>query len=137
MTTEASNDDFYGRVERRISWLTPSVGLIAAVIVWRMISSRAGAGVAIGALLIWLHYFWLRRATSAIVRAAIKPSDVPRSDSALLIFLLFVGYALLALFAYVIVVYFNLPVSSVLGGLLALGAAAMAGSAYTVIFENH
>jgi len=137
MTTDLLQDDFYGRVERRISWLTPSVGLIAAAIVWRVASWRAGTGVAIGVLLIWLHYFWLRKATRAIVRAAIEPSDVPRNDSAWLIFLLFVGYALLALFAYVIVTYFALPVSSVLSGLLALGAAAMAGSVYTVIFENH
>jgi hypothetical protein len=137
MTTERLREDFYERVERRINWLTPCLGVLAALIVWRMASWRAGAGVAIGAVLIWLHYFWLRKATLAIVHEAVKSADAPKSDSNWMIFRLLVGYALIAIVGYVIVIYFGLPVASILGGLLALGAAAMAGSAYTVIFENY
>jgi hypothetical protein len=136
MATELFRQDFYERVENRINWLTPSAGMLAALIVWRVASWRAGAGVAVGALLIWLHYFWLRRATQAIVRAAVKPDSAPKSDSAKMIFFLLLGYGLIAILAYVTVIYLRLPAVSVLGGLLALGAAAMAGSAYAVIFEN-
>lgn len=136
MAPEASRADFYERVEQRINWLTPAAGVLAALIVWRAASWRAGAGVAVGALLIWLHYFWLRRATLVIVRAAVKPGSTPKNDSAKMAVFLLLGYGLIAILAYVTVMYLRLPVASVLGGLLALGAAAMAGSAYAVIFDN-
>jgi hypothetical protein len=133
---ERMRADFYERVERRINWLTPGAGLLAALIVWGAASWRAGAGVAVGALLIWVHYYWLRRATHSIVRGAAQPDSAPKTDSAKIIVFLFASYALIVIGAYVTVIYFHLPVLSVLGGLLALGAAAMAGSVYSVIFEN-
>ncbi|MGC1686010.1 MAG: ATP synthase subunit I [Candidatus Acidiferrales bacterium] len=138
MTAERSGGDFYQRVERRIGWLTPVVGAIAALLVWRLISGRAGVGVAIGAGLIWLHYVWLRRVTIALVREAIKHTDAPKSsDSSFILLKLSVGYVLIAIMAYVIVSYFRLPIYSVLCGLLVLGAAAMVGSLYAVLFDNH
>jgi hypothetical protein len=138
MTTEGSRGDFYQRVEHRIGWLTPVVGASAALVVWKLISARAGIGVAIGAALIWLHYVWLRRVTIALVREAIKHTDAPKSsDSSLILLKLSVGYALIAIMAYVIVSYFRLPIFSVLCGLLALGAAVMIGSLYAVLFDNH
>jgi hypothetical protein len=138
MTTERSRGDFYQRVENRIGWLTPAIGAAAALFAWRLISGRAGIGVAIGAALIWLHYVWLRRATIAVVREAIKRTDAPkRSDSSFILLKLSIGYALIAIVAYVIVSYFGLPIFSVLCGLLALGAAALIGSLYAVLFDNH
>ncbi len=129
--------DFYQRVEHRINWLTPVLGAIAALAACKLISMRAGAGVAIGAALTWLHYFWLRQATSAVVREAVKQADAPRrSDSSWIVFKLLVGYVLIAIVAYVIFIYFGVPIFSVLVGLLALGAAAIFGSVYTVFFDN-
>jgi small-conductance mechanosensitive channel len=138
MTTERPRGDFYQRVEHRIGWLTLVIGASAALFAWKSISARTGIGVAIGAALIWLHYMWLRRVTIAVVREAIKHTDGPKSsDSSLILFKLSVGYALIAILAYVIVSYFRLPIFSVLCGLLALGAAAMIGSLYAVLLDNH
>jgi hypothetical protein len=138
MTNERPRGDFYQRVEHRIGWLTPVIGVSAALIAWRLISARAAIGVAIGAGLIWLHYVWLRRVTIAVVREAVKRTDGPKSsDSSFMLLKLSVGYALIAIMAYVIVSYFRLPIFSVLCGLLALGAAAMIGSLYAVLFDNH
>jgi hypothetical protein len=137
MTTESARADFYQRVEHRINWLTPIVGMLEALSAYKLISLRAGAGVAIGAVLTWLHYMWLRQATTAVVREAAKQADAPKSsDSSWIVFKLLVGYVLIAIVAYVIVAYFSVPVYSVLIGLLALGAAAIFGSAYTVLFDN-
>lgn len=138
MTTEKSRGDFYQRIEHRISWLTLVVGALAAIIVGRVISARAGAGVAIGDGLIWLHYLWLRGATRGLVLETEKEIGNPRaSSSTWIVFKSLLGYALIAIVAYVIVTYFGLPIFSILGGLLALGAAAMIGSLYAVLFDNH
>jgi hypothetical protein len=138
MTIETPRGDFYQRIEHRINWLTLVVGAAAAIIVSRLVSVRAGSGVAIGACLIWLHYLWLRGATRGLVQEAEKDTRGARaSNSTWIVFRSLVGYALIAIVAYVIVTYFRLPIFSILGGLLALGAAAMIGSLYAVLFDNH
>ncbi len=138
MTTETPRGDFYRRIEHRINWLTLAVGALAAIIVTRSVSVRAGSGVAIGACLIWLHYLWLRGATRGLVQETEKQTGGPRAgNSTWIVFRSLVGYALIAIVAYVIVTYFRLPIFSILGGLLALGAAAMIGSLYAVLFDNH
>lgn len=138
MAIEAARDDFYLRVESRIGWLTLALGFAAALAAGMLIGLRAGAGVAVGTLLAWLNFRWLDQATGMLVRVASEaPETVEKHVPFLVGLKLIRRYGLIAVVAYVMVVAFGLPISSILGGLLALGAAAMGASLYAVIFENN
>jgi ATP synthase I chain len=136
-TIELAQSDFYLRLERRIGWLTLGAGALGALFAWRTSSGRAAAGIAAGAVLAWLNFHWLGRGTARLVEVAKgETSDGEKRVPQVSLFLMIVRYGLIALAAYVIVLRFRIPVWSVLSGLLALGAAAMAGSLYGVLFDN-
>lgn len=138
MAIEAARDDFYLRVETRIGRLTLALGFAAALAAGMLIGPRAGEGVAVGTLLAWLNFRWLDQATGMLVRVASEAPETVEKHVPFLVGLKLIGrYGLIAVVAYVMVVAFGLPISSILGGLLALGAAAMGASLYTVIFENN
>jgi hypothetical protein len=124
--------------ERRIAWLTLALGFAAAAIASLAISARAGAGVLVGALLAWVNLRWLRQALDAIVMAATARSGAaPARPSPWIFVKLFGRYVLIGLTAYVIVNFFSVPAISIVSGLLALGAAAMAESLYEIFTYNH
>jgi hypothetical protein len=121
------------RTEARISWLTlvfGAMGVTAAVVqghrVW-------ASGLAVGAVLGWLNFRWLGRGLDALVVASTaqhgheKPL-VPWWNYVLALF----RYALIGLAVYVIFVYRNIPVSSMLVGLCALAAAAIVASVWEI-----
>ena len=135
--TELARSDFYVRVEKRIGWLTLCAGALGALLALRAASGLAAAGVAAGALLAWLNFYWLERGTARLVEVANGAATdgekrVPQAS----LFLMMARYGLMAIAAYVIVKAFRIPVWSVLSGLLALGAAAIAASLYGVLFDN-
>lgn len=136
-TSELAHSNFYLRLERRIGWLTLGAGAFGALLAWRMASGRAAVGIAAGAVLAWLNFYWLERGTARLVEVAKgETSDGEKRVPQASLFLMIVRYGLIALAAYVIVVSFRIPVWSVLSGLLALGAAAIVGSLYGVLFDN-
>jgi hypothetical protein len=121
------------RTEARISWLTlvfGAMGVTAAVVqghrVW-------ASGLALGAVLGWLNFRWLGRGLDALVVASTaqhgheKPL-VPWWNYVLALF----RYALIGLAVYVIFVYRNIPLSSMLVGLCALAAAAIVASVWEI-----
>lgn len=122
----ADPDSFYGAAERRIEWLTLALGAAGAVFAALRWDWRAGAGVALGALLTWLNFRWLKQGVGALVtvstvQAGSEHARVPRS-----VYLKFFGrFALLLLVVYVILSRSLLPVAAVLGGLFAVVAAVM------------
>lgn len=124
----------YRGPERRIAWLTLAIGTAASAAVAVGVSWRAGAGVLLGALLAWVNLRWLQEALDALVRLSKAQQGASRPRISTWVYMKFFGrYALIALITYVIVTRFAVPVLSVLGGLCALGAAAMAGSVYELI----
>ena len=119
--------------ERRISWLTLLFGAAgaAAAALWH--ARVWGAGLMIGAVLAWLNFRWLRRGLDSLVQASTaqansKKAQVPLSSY----FLALLRYALIGLTVYVIFAYLHVPLASMVLGLCALGAAAMAGSVYEI-----
>ncbi len=122
----ADPDSFYRAAERRIEWLTLALGAAGAVFAALRWDWRAGAGVALGALLTWLNFRWLKQGVGALVtvstvQAGSEHVRVPRS-----VYLKFFGrFALLLLVVYVILSRSLLPVAAVLGGLFAVVAAVM------------
>jgi small-conductance mechanosensitive channel len=137
-TSELTRGDFYVRVERRIGWLTLYAGALGGLLAWRAASPRAAAGIAAGALLAWLNFYWLERGTARLVEIAHgSGADGEKRVPQASLFLMIVRYGLIAVGAYVIVKGFRIPIWSVLSGLLALGAAAIVASLYGVLFDNN
>ena len=122
----AEADSFYRAAERRIEWFTLALGLAGAVFAAVRWGWRPGAGVALGAMLTWLNFRWLKQGVGALVtvstaQAGSDQARVPRS-----VYVKFFGrFALLLLAVYVILSRSLLPVAAVLGGLFAVVAAVM------------
>lgn len=118
--------DAYRGAERRIATLTLLFGAAGAALAGWLWSPRAGAGVAVGGALAWLNGVWMRQATEAIARLAVAQGEAVKPRISRWIYVRFgARYALMAAVIYAMFTRFDVPVASVLIGLLALGAAAM------------
>jgi hypothetical protein len=119
--------------ERRISWLTLLIGFLAAVSVALLRDRLWGLGLAVGAVLAWLNFRWLRRGLDALVVASTAQAGKERPVVPLLTyFAMLFRYGLIALAVYVIFIYLRVPLVSMVVGLCALGAAAIAASVYVI-----
>lgn len=120
--------------ERRIAWLTLLFGFTAAAVLALVKQRPWATGLAIGTVLAWLNFRWLKRGLDALVLAAKaqegreKP-QVPLATYFTAIF----RYGLLALAVYVIFNYLHVPVSSMVVGLCALAAATLAASVWEIL----
>ena len=133
---------------RRIDWLTILLGGAGALWAARYWGWRGGAGLALGAVLSWINFRWLKssvRAFGAVATPLAAPFS-PGSPGAapsgappvrlvrvpLSAYLKFFGrFALLLVVVYVILSRSLLPVAAVLGGLFAV----VAGVMLELIFE--
>jgi ATP synthase I subunit len=116
--------------ERRIGWLILVFGALAAVAVSAAtLEFEWAAGLAIGAVLAWLNYRWLRQGMDALVIAARvqEGAEKPRVPIGSYFRALF-RYALIALCVYVIFKTLKIPAASMVIGLCVLGPAAMVAS---------
>jgi small-conductance mechanosensitive channel len=123
------------RTERRIAWLTLGLGFLAASIVAAVTRNWGwAAGLAIGGVLAWFNFRWLRRGMDALVAVATAQatSEKPRVPIGTYFRAVF-RYALLGLCVYVIFRFLRVPLASMFVGMCALGAAAIAASVYEVI----
>jgi hypothetical protein len=120
--------------ERRISWLTLLIGLLSAFLVALFRSRPWGAGLAIGAVLGWLNFRWLRKGLDALVLASTAQQGKEKPKVPLTTyFAAFFRYGLLALTVYVIFVYLHLPLGSMVLGMCALAAATVVASVYEIL----
>jgi ATP synthase I chain len=123
------------RTERRIAWLTLAFGLAASGAVAAATRNWAWtSGLAIGAVLAWFNFRWLRKGLDALVAASTAQAgaEKPRVPVGTYFRAVF-RYALLALCVYVIFEFLRVPLASMLVGMCALGAAAIAASVYEVV----
>ena len=120
--------------ERRIAWLTLAIGFATALVVWWYTGRPAvAAGIAIGAALGWVNFRWLARGLDALVLASTAQEGRAKPQVPLTTyFTALFRYALIGLGVYVIFVYLHIPLGSLLAGLCALGAAALAASVYEI-----
>lgn len=119
--------------ERRISWLTLVFGGTAGLAVGLLRGRVWGVGLTIGAVLAYFNFRWLRRGLDELVKASTaqahhKKPQVPLGSY----FLALVRYGLIGLTVYVIFEYLHVPLASMVVGLCALGAAAIAASVYEI-----
>ncbi len=120
--------------ERRVSWLTLLIGLVAGLSVALLRDRLWGMGLGIGALLAWLNFRWLRRGLDALVLASMAQAG---KEKPAVPFLSYFGmvfrYGLIALAVYAIFDYLRVPLVSMVVGLCALGAATIAASVYEIL----
>jgi|SRR5690242_3603766 len=120
--------------ERRIAWMTPLIGGAAAVPVYFAHRHDWALGLLLGSLLAWLNFRWLRRGMDALVAGSVAQQGLPQPRVPLLTyFAAAFRYGLLAIGVYVIFIYLHVPLVSLILGLCALGAAAVAASVWEIL----
>lgn len=124
----------FARTERRIAWLTLVLGGAAAIIVAIMRQWPWAEGLAIGTVLAWLNFRWLKRGLDALVAVATAQEGAakPRIPFGTWFRLMF-RYGLIAICVYVIFEYLKVPLASMVVGLCALGAATIVASVYEIL----
>jgi small-conductance mechanosensitive channel len=119
--------------EALIARLTPVLGIIAAATALLLHRKDWSAGLIIGAALAWLNFRWLRRGLDGLVAESQAQSGQEKPRVSIITYLLaLLRYSLIALIVYVIFTYLHIPLVSMLVGLCALGAAAIAASVYEI-----
>lgn len=121
------------RTEERIARFTILFGSAAAGAT-SVYSGLWAAGLAVGTMLAWLNFRWLRRGLSALVEVATAQEGAakPRIPVATWFQLMF-RYGLIAICVYVIFKVLKVPLVSMVLGLCALGAATIAVSVYEIL----
>jgi hypothetical protein len=134
MQAQALESGHHERTERRIAWLTLALGGMAGASVAAIYSWRWGLGLVVGAALAWLNFRWMQGALDGLKLLSTAQADAPKAQVPLSTWVLFLGrYALIGICVYAIFVGFNVPILSMLAGLCALGAAALAASVYEIL----
>ncbi len=129
--TNLTKVDAGQRTERRIAWLTLVFGSSASSAAAFAGNRLWAAGLLIGAVLAWLNFRWLRKGLDALVTASAAQAGEanPRVPVGSYFAALF-RYALIALLVYVIFKILRVPLASIVVGMCALAAAAIAASVY-------
>jgi hypothetical protein len=125
-----ASEAFGSATLRRIEWLTLALGAAGSVAAgWRW-GWRGALGLAIGAILSWLNFRWLKGSVLAFGRAATVTSDenpqaarAPKSAY----FKFFGRFVLLLIAVYVILTHSAFPAVALLAGLFASAAAVVVG----------
>lgn len=120
--------------ERRIGWLTLLFGFAAAAILALVRQLPWATGLAIGTVLAWLNFRWLKRALDALVLASTvqQGREKPKVPLTTYFAALF-RYGLLGLTMYVIFIYLHVPLGSMVLGLCALAVATLAASVWEIL----
>ena len=124
----------FARTEQRIAWLTLVLGGATAILVAILRHPAWAEGLAIGAVLAWLNFRWLKRGLDALVAAATAQEGftkplVPVGTWFRLMF----RYGLIGFCVYVIFEVLKVPIASMVVGLCALGAATITASVYEIL----
>jgi hypothetical protein len=124
----------FARTERRIAWLTLVLGGAAAIVVAIMRQWPWAEGLAIGTVLAWLNFRWLKRGLDALVAVATAQEGAAKARIPFgTWFRLMFRYGLIAFCVYVIFEYLKVPLASMVVGLCALGAATIVASVYEIL----
>jgi hypothetical protein len=124
----------FARTEQRIAWLTLTLGGATAILVAILRHSAWAEGLAIGTVLAWLNFRWLKRGLDALVAVSTAQEGFAKPQIPVgTWFRLMFRYGLIAFCVYVIFEYLKVPLASMVVGLCALGAATIAASVYEIL----
>jgi hypothetical protein len=120
--------------ERRISWLTLALGLTAAAVAAALQQYRWSLGLVVGTSLAWINFRLLRRGMDDLVEAAKAQSESKKAEVPLASYAAAaLRYGLIGAVVYAIFILLHVPLLSMIVGLCALGAAAIAASVYEIL----
>ncbi len=124
----------FARTEQRIGWLTLVLGGAAAIIVAILRHPAWAEGLAMGTVLAWLNFRWLKRGLDALVLAATAQEGFAKPQIPVgTWFRLMFRYGLIGFCVYVIFEVLKVPLASMVVGLCALGAATITASVYEIL----
>jgi len=124
----------FARTEQRIAWLTLVLGGATAIIVAILRHPAWAEGLAIGTMLAWLNFRWLKRGLDALVAAATAQEGFTKPQVPVgTWFRLMFRYGLIGFCVYVIFEVLKVPLASMVVGLCALGAATITASVYEIL----
>jgi small-conductance mechanosensitive channel len=134
MTSLAVHRPRFENLEQIIARMTLAIGIVAAIAIGFLHGWMWACGVAIGAVLSWLSFRWLKQGTDALraVMTAREGEEKPRVPVSVYLKAV-LRYGLMALIIYVIFEYLKVPVLSMITGLFALGAATFLASLYEIL----
>ena len=122
------------RTVRRIVYLTPTFGILAAVAAAIAQRWDWAEGLLFGTALGWLNFRWLKRGLEAFTRAAASAApQAKRSGSGATYLAAVFRYVLIGLAVYVIFTYLHVPLLSIASGLCALAVATIAASVWEIV----
>ncbi len=122
------------RTEKRIAWLTLLIGGVSAGGALATGQGMWAAGLAVGATLGWLNFHLLGRGLDGLVLQSIAQRERKRAKVPISAYLgIAFRYALIGLAVYVIFAYLHFPLASLIFGLCALAAAAIAASVWEIV----
>ena len=117
---------YYAAAEKRIEYVALTIGAVGAVVAAIFWSGRAAVGVAVGALLSWLNYRWMKQGVGALAVLSKLQHGAEKVRVPPTVYVKFIGrYILLILSAYVILTRFSVPAASLLAGFGAVVVAAL------------
>jgi hypothetical protein len=124
----------FARTEQRIAWLTLVLGGATAIMVAILRHPAWAEGLAIGTVLAWLNFRWLKRGLDALVAVSTAQEGFAKPQIPVgTWFRLMFRYGLIAFCVYVIFEVLKVPLASMVVGLCALGAATITASVYEIL----
>jgi hypothetical protein len=124
----------FARTEHRIAWLTLVLGGATAILVAFLRHIAWAEGLAIGTVMAWLNFRWLKQGLDALVVAATAQEGFPKPQIPVgTWFRLMFRYGLIGFCVYVIFEVLKVPLASMVVGMCALGAATITASVYEIL----
>jgi hypothetical protein len=127
----AAAEQFYSGALDRIRRFMAAIGVIATVAVAIVFGWKVGAGLALGCVIAWVNFYWLKQAVSALADRVTTTGRTQSSSGVVARFLL--RYALIALAGYAIFRVSRDSLYGLLGGLFLTVAAILCEAVYEVV----
>ena len=100
MNSFSNSDDFYSNALERIQRMMLVIGIAALVTAWASFGWRIGVGFALGAVIAFLNFHWLKKVVAGIADLTLQSGTPASGRSVVQRFLL--RYFLMAVVAFVI-----------------------------------
>ena len=122
------------RTVRRIVLLTPTLGLLAALLAALLHRWDWAEGLVLGSCLGWLNFRWLKRGLEAFTSAAAaRPGEESQRAHAPTYLAATFRYALIGAAVYFIFVFLHVPLVSIVLGLCTLAAAIITARVWEIV----
>jgi hypothetical protein len=126
-------EKFYSGAMDRIRRFMAGIGVIATVAVWIAFGWKVAIGLALGCVIAWVNFYWLKQAVGALADRVTSTGHKQSGGGVVARFLL--RYALIALGGYAIFSVSRDSLYGLLGGLFLTVAAILCEAVYEVVIS--